>query len=267
MNCESVGEQLIDLIAGALEPEARVAIERHLQECAGCRRERTELETLWGRLALLDDEHAPAAPSGRLRSRFYRALAEAERQPEGPPAWRRWIDGQRAAWAPTLRPAWSLPALILGVALGASVMWALGAQSEIRRLSAEVDAMSRLVGLSLLEHPSASERLRGVSWSVRAPADDRVVAALLASLREDPNVNVRLAALEALSRRVDSPAVRSGLIEALPRQRSPVLQVALIEVLKQENGAGADRAIEDFLEREDLDDEVKREIEALLRSV
>lgn len=267
MNCESVGEQLIDLIAGALEPEARVAIERHLQECAGCRRERTELETLWSRLALLDDEHAPAAPSGRLRSRFYRALADYEREPERPAAWRRWLDRWTRPRPATLQPAWSLPALLLGVALGASLMWGFGSQREVRRLSAEVDSMSRVLGLSLLDHQSASERLRGVSFSMRAPADDRIVAALLQSVRNDPNVNVRLAALEALGAHVDSPAVRSGLIEALPGQRSPVLQVALIEILERGNGASSDRAIQEFLEREDLDTEVERQIRDLLPSV
>ncbi len=266
MKCEAAREHLIDLLLDALEPDARETLQWHLGECTDCRSELAELETVWSGLELLGDGHAPPPPSARLRSRFYRALADSQRAGERPSAWRRWLDRLRDPRTSTLRPAWSLPTLILGVALGASIMWALGARSEVRRLSAEVDAMSRIVGLSLLESPSASERLRGIGWSTRAPADDRVVDALLASVRQDPNVNVRLAALEALARRADSPRVRSGLIEALPRERSPMLQVALIEVLQQENDDDADQAIEDLLERRDLDDDVKRQIRELLPS-
>lgn len=266
MNCESARERLIDLLRDALEPEDRAAVERHLAACPECRGERDELETTWSRLEPLGDEHGPPVPSDRLRSRFYRALGEAERELARPPAWRRWLEGLLPPRASAPRPAWSLSTLVLGVALGAAIMWALGANREISRLSAEVDSMSRVVGLSLLEHPSASERLRGVSWSSRALTDERIVAALLDSLRRDPNVNVRLAALGALAGRIDSPAVRTGLIEALPRQQSPVLQVPLIEILNAGDGDNAERAIRSFLERDDIDTEVKRQIEALLHS-
>lgn len=266
MKCESVREQLIDLWRDALEPEARAALERHLAECEACESERAELGQLWGRLAALDDDHAPPVPSAALRSRFYRSLGEYERQLARPPAWRRWLDRLGGSGTPALQPAWSIPTLILGVALGASIMWAVGARNEVQRLSAEVDSMRRAVSLSLLEHPSASERLRGVSWSSQASTDERIVEALLDSVRNDPNVNVRLVALEALARQVDSPRVRAGLIETLPNQESPMLQVALVEILNQQNGNAAD-AIQELLDREDLDESVRERIQSLLQSV
>lgn len=149
-------------------------------------------------------------------------------------------------------------------------MWAVGANREIERLSAEVDSINRSASLSLLHHPSASERLRAVSWGSRSLAtneiDDRIVEALLDSVRNDPNVNVRLAALDALALQVESPAVRAGLIDMLPRQESPMLQVALVEILNRQNGQ-ASEAIEDFLEQEDLDAEVRLQIQYLLQAI
>ncbi len=265
MNCESAREQLIDLWRDALEPEARAELERHLHDCPACERERVELGTLWSELGALGDD-AATVPSAGLRGRFYRALGDYQQELERPPAWRRLLDSLLAPAAPHPRPAWSIATLLLGIALGASIVSAVSARNEVQRLSAEVDSMRRVVSLSLLDHPSASERLRGVSWSTRASADERIVEALLGSVRNDPNVNVRLVALEALAGRIDSPRVRAGLIETLPRQDSPVLQVALAELLDEQNGS-AEIAIRLLLERNDLDPSVRERIESLLRSV
>lgn len=275
MNCDDIRSQLVDLWRGALNGESRETVESHLRDCPECERESAQLQALWSRLESLDDAHSAPAPSAALRENFYPALAAAQQEmgaseatekkaagnERGLPAWLGSLLAPRGA----LQPVWSLATLILGVGLGAALMWAWNAQNEITRLSAQVESMSRSASLSLLDHPSASERLRGVSWSSQALADARVVDALLTSFRSDPNVNVRLAALETLAR-MDSPAVRAGLVETLPSETSPVLQVALIEILNRQNG-GSLKAIESFLEREDLDPDVRSQIQYLLQSV
>ena len=57
-----------------------------------------------------------------------------------------------------------------------------------------------------------------------------VVTALLDTLMHDPNVNVRLATVDALRQFGDRPAVRKGLIDAMQKQESPMVQVALINL-------------------------------------
>jgi hypothetical protein len=58
--------------------------------------------------------------------------------------------------------------------------------------------MRELVALTAGQQ-SASERLRGVSWANQVESSDgQVLAALLDSVNHDPNVNVRLAAADAL---------------------------------------------------------------------
>ena len=71
------------------------------------------------------------------------------------------------------------------------------------------------------------------SSQLAAPGSD-VVNALLDTLMHDPNVNVRLATVDALRRFADrdgpqADTVRRGTMQALPQQTSPLVQVALID--------------------------------------
>lgn len=59
-----------------------------------------------------------------------------------------------------------------------------------------------------------------------------MVSALLDTLLHDPNVNVRLAAVDALRRVSDRPDVRLGTRQAVTdRSASPLLQVAVIDFM------------------------------------
>lgn len=260
MNRDSIDEILVELWDEGLDDARREVLERRLAELPDADGRRAELERLWARLGELEND-PPTVPSEPLRARFYPALDEARRRLERPSFWRRWLG---AAPTAALRPA--LASFGLGVALGALLVWVAGARSDVRRLTDEMQSMTRAVSLSLLEHQSASERLRGVGWSSRVLADDRIVEALLDAVRNDPNVNVRLAALDTLADRIDSPRVRAGLIDTLPRQESPLLQVAMVEILRTRNGSG-DAAIRELLDQEDLDEDVRARIQDLMQSI
>jgi anti-sigma-K factor RskA len=77
----SVHEQFADdlalLAVGALQGEERTAVERHLEGCAGCRR---ELEQLRGDTALLALSTAGPAPPKRSRERLLKAVAKEPRE-------------------------------------------------------------------------------------------------------------------------------------------------------------------------------------------
>ena len=78
-------------------------------------------------------------------------------------------------------------------------------------LTHEVGELKEMVMLSLLEKESASDRLRAVSLtSEMNQVSDNVSKALFMTLNSDPNVNVRLAALEALIPFVSQGGVREG---------------------------------------------------------
>ncbi len=92
--------------------------------------------------------------------------------------------------------------------------------------------MRHLVTLALLQQPSASDRLRGVNWSYQIQRPDSAIfEALLRALDSDPNVNVRLAAVDALHQFARDAEVRKGLLRSLAEQQSPLVQIELINLM------------------------------------
>ena len=125
--------------------------------------------------------------------------------------------------------------------------------------------MHQTVSLSLLEHQSASERLRGVEWSARAEPDERVVAALLDAVKRDPSVNVRLAAIEALGPLVDRPAVGSELLRTLAGPAPEIVRVGLAEVLLVGGVEGSTPAVERMIAGTELEPAVRDHLQQLMR--
>ncbi|NJL15781.1 MAG: HEAT repeat domain-containing protein [Microscillaceae bacterium] len=82
------------------------------------------------------------------------------------------------------------------------------------------------------EAPPSDERLGAVySPASQYENEAQVLAALLAVLQTDPSPNVRIAAIDALERFIQSPEVRQQLCESLLGQDSPTTQMATIDVL------------------------------------
>jgi HEAT repeat protein len=103
---------------------------------------------------------------------------------------------------------------------------------EVEQLQTQVQSLRQTVALSLLERQSATSRLEGVEWSNRVERPDgELLSALLNTLNNDPNVNVRLASLDALEKFADENSVRKGLVESMSTQDSPLVQIALIDAM------------------------------------
>jgi hypothetical protein len=201
----------------------------HLSSCEACRREASRIRALWQSLDLLPLDE----PSGKMRERFHEMLG-AYRQ------------GQASVELPKIRYFWQLAAaaalVAVGIGIGFGIRGGRQPSGEVSQLREEVASMRQLVALSLLQQQSASERLRGVSWAYQAePSNRQVLRALVTAVNHDTNVNVRLAAVDALRRFAASPETRRAVVEALPSQTTPLVQVALIDLLvdfKERDAAG-----------------------------
>jgi len=231
MNCDQAKARFPDYLVRNVSPEGSAAIEAHLAICVPCRQELGTLESVWSRLGVLEDAH----PGPQVRARFYAMLEEHQialrSQPKRRVTFGDWLEG----WWPT-RPVWQfalgLLLLTVGVALGQWSFEKPRQDGEIARLRDEVGGLRELLTLSLLQQQSASERLRGVSWSAQVQQpEEPVLSALLQTLNSDPNVNVRLAALDALQHFSSLRGVREGLLQALEKQESPLVQITLIDWL------------------------------------
>jgi HEAT repeat protein/putative zinc finger protein len=211
MRCDQIREQLVDYLAG-LEGEARAAVEEHVRNCAWCQ----EDVAMWNRLGSLSEER----PSPVLRDRVGAMLAAFE---EGRAEVKRPVIPARVA-----PPVWAVASLLVGVLVG----HLLRGNGEMVELRQEMRAMRQTVAVSLLQQSSASERLRGVNASFRLERPEpEVVSALVRTLKGDSSVDVRLAAIDALRRVGQDPSARQGMVEALPQQDSPLVQLALIDLL------------------------------------
>ena len=235
MKCEDYRAQLPEYWEGGLEEEDKAALEMHLASCTGCRGEAESLGRIWHGLARIP----LAQPSRDLRRRFYERLDSYQQGVlEGPGVARPPATfGERLrGWFP-MRPAFQIGFSTALVAIGFFVGYGIDRKKDdahVAQLREEIGSMRQLVTLSLLQQQNASERLRGVNFAYRVEqSDTEVLSALLFTVNHDSNVNVRLAAVDALVTFGESPVARKGLVQAIGKQESPMVQVALIDAVAQ----------------------------------
>jgi HEAT repeat protein len=128
--------------------------------------------------------------------------------------------------------------------------------------------MRQTVALSLLDRPSASERLLGVSYSSEvAHPTGKTLTALFETLDSDENTNVRLAAVEALYLFRDEPGVKDNLVHSLGVQNAPQVQVALIDLLVEIKERRAIDALKALVAGKLINADVKKRAEQGLKQI
>jgi hypothetical protein len=268
-SCAGTREQLVDWLSNQLPEAEREGIDAHLAQCPACRQELAALQQVWQTMGLLP---APA-PSEQLRPRFYAMLAGFQAEAQREPAAIRfmsWLRQQLAA-GPALRLAYTLLVLGVGLALGYGLSYRSQRAQQAGPASLAADSESsqqQQVVLALLENPSATQRLRGVS-STRAigQVNQEVLGALLSTLNNDPNVNVRLATLDALAVLGEDPVVRQGLVHSLTMQESPLVQSALADVMVQLQVRRSVKPLRQLLRQANLNEAVKTKIENSIQTL
>ena len=261
MNCERFEESLAASLTGSLSGRESQEIESHAAVCAACRAQSSEVRKMWENLGLL-----PAGePGPAVRARFYEMLEAYKHgleQAALPLRERvnRWLTG----WWPS-QPVWQTAVAALCLAAGLVAGYALQRTEKenprLAQMSEEIRSMRQLVTLSLLQQQSASDRLRGVSWSYRLEgSDSEVLSALLHTMNSDANVNVRLAAVDALYKFSDSGMVRGALRQSLPSQ-SPIVQIALIDMLGAQQDPQTASVFREVLKAGHLDPNVRQRLE------
>lgn len=196
-------------------------------------------------------------PSEQVRHSFY-AMLEKEKQNQST-AKIPLFDRLRDLFTPKVyRLGLAMCLLLVGMAAGNFLMPFQDYSSQIDELSGEVAQMRRVMALSLLDAPSSTERLKAVNISSEMPlSDDRIVSALLKTLNNDPNVNVRMASIDALLNHAENPVVREGLVQAISRQESPQVQVALANAMLALQETRSVDELRRLLNREELEPTVR----------
>ena len=270
-------ERLTDKLHGKLESASEHELAEHLSSCPACRSEAEEIERMWHQLGRLDE--SVDVPTTRMRVRLWSALSVYEEGRGGLGGrLRRAIE---RVWP--REPAWQLgitaAALVVGVLAGGrftptpapapattAAAPASDTSAEIAALRGELHSMQETISLSLLQHQSASERLRGVDMSARVGPDERVIGALLETVQHDSNDNVRLAAIEALAPVVAQPLVSRELLAVLAaHQDSTLVRVSLAELLLRSGVPGAEQAVSQLVAGNDLEPQARDYLKNLMR--
>lgn len=223
--------------------------------------DRKELEDLASTMNKVDQLEAPK-PSARMRDQFYAALAKPVTGARfGESRFKKLFVSLRSLFG-SVRFAYAITALVVGVGLGLFLSPDLPQNQQLSGLRKEIKNMREAMVLMLLNQPSTTQRLKGVNISMDLPkSDDRVVDALLQTLNHDPNVNVRLAAVEALTHHADNPLARKGLVESIDKQKSPIIQAALADAMVSIQEKQSIPEFKRLLERDNLDKTVRNRIE------
>jgi len=247
MERERLEGLLIDFIDGRLTESERKEVKELLST-------NNEVRVLYEQLKQVTtamDRSAEINPTARLSRGFQQMLTEEVAQQHAPKQ-------RQVFFTPAIfRAAAAVFLVMSGVVIGYYVNQ-YNAQQErlavIEREKQEIEKENLRLKNNMLaligNESSASQRMKGVNVALTIEsADDEVVEALVKTLNEDKNSNVRLAALDALSKFHQEPNVRKALIAALGKQDDPVVQIALIQLMvkMKEKGVLKDlnRIIED----------------------
>ncbi len=277
-----VRDQLIAYLSGNLDEKTTAEVAGHVGGCEACGRELDSIRKVWLSLGNIPDE----LPSPEMARRFHATLqatvqaVEAAERAERPAAhgevpdpaegrswgWLDWISPRH----PAVQFALVLVLFLVGGVVGGLVGYRAGSgnidTTGMVQLRDEVRSVNRLLIVSLLQQQSATERLQGVSWSYKVDRPDpEVTGALLQTLNQDPNVNVRLAALDAVSRSVSEPQVRAGLLRSLADTTAPMIQLAILDVVVRSNMKESTSALKDLLKKPGVNAVVKNRIEQALQ--
>ena len=272
LTCADAKDRLPDWLTDELSDTDRAAFDAHIATCPGCRQELVAIQQVWHRLGAVPTPE----PRPQMRTQFYAMLdtfKTAEKTAQQTP-WAKWL-----AWRRNLGGAgvvWRLAYMVLLVSIGvAAGFWLqrprstnVADQQRIDTLSVQVQQMRQMMMLSLLENPSATERLRAVGYTKDiAEVDAHVIDALLMTLNNDPNVNVRLVTLEALSDLAHDARVREGLVQSLTRQESPLVQVALADVMVKLQEKRSLKPLRQLLRQRGTNDLVRGKLEQTIKDL
>lgn len=261
MKCENDKKQLTRWINGEMTEAERAAFDIHLDQCAQCRQELETDQQVWD----LMGEIALPEPSDAMRLKFHAMLDTFKKsQEEWKNPWAEIMQMFRRLWTvqPGFQLVYSIVLVVMGLGFGYLITHRKDDNKQIEALSSQVHEMREMMMLSLLQNPSASERIKGVSYTSEISGPNKtVIDALFTTLNNDPNVNVRLMTLEALTHLAGNPAVREGLVQSIVQQESPLLQSALADVMLKLQEKRSVQPFKKLLQQKDLNNLVRSKIE------
>tara|TARA_R110000796_G_scaffold252557_1_gene387788 strand:+ start:190204 stop:191010 length:807 start_codon:yes stop_codon:yes gene_type:complete len=262
---EKYMSMITEYIDGALSPEREKEFQQYVQEGHIDMAEVEEMAKLQG---IILSTAAPE-PSAVLKKNFYQMLNEAQaNQPQAKESFPFLERISTSIFGSFLgRMAFGIAVLAIGLYFGTS----LGNSSykeELSDLNGQMVEMREMMMMAMLEKESVSDRLKGIQISSElSSSNEKVINALFLTLNSDPSTNVRIAALNTLAGFADDPKVREGLVNSISKQKSPLMQVNLAELMVTLQETKAKDELKTILENDQTPEEIKVTLRASMEKI
>jgi hypothetical protein len=254
MKCEEVKINLPEYIDGKLDEQTTKAVQTHLEACMACSELHRDMKSFLGFTNSLPEIEPPVG----MKAEFMQML-EAEMP--------------RKQKQIVMLPVWLKVAAVLVVALITySSGYYLGSEKgrqQVVQLEAVLGQTRQQVLLASLQEYTGPQKIEAVyAVSQLGQTGDALIDALVTTMNSDKNVNVRLAAINALSGMISkNDRVKQALIQSLPLQENPLLQISLIQVLTESGVKEAKKEIESVAADEKTDENVKAFAKDMMKAI
>jgi predicted nucleic-acid-binding protein len=220
-----------------LDADTKHKVEQHLAKCNTCSDEVEETMQLMDAM----QNRTNKQPSASLKTGFYKMLDNEKNKSSdivkiNPQITRNEEYGQRGQEQTHnkfffYRVAATIAILITGFLIGYMFNPNRAGNGELASLQNDVTQMKTMM-FSQLDANSASKRIEAVrDLEKYSKPDEEVTQSLINTMNNDENINVRTAAANALSKYAYDEDVKSALINALDKQKDPLMQITLINIL------------------------------------
>jgi len=260
MKEEKFQERIIEYLNGNLTAKQAEELKKMLKEDGYDLSQLDEMEKLVHQL----DEIKVPEPREEMQNQFFQLLEEEKTRVASKQSfYNSLFTPFRTLLEPTYIPRMTYAALILilGMVIGHWIIPDKQFRSQANLMMEEMQTMKKMMALTLFEQSNATDRLKAVSYtSELSQPDNRVLEALLNTLNNDPSVNVRLASLDALIQQIEREEVRTGLVQSISNQESPMVQIAIAELMINIQEKRAAPELRKLLEKEDLNETVAEKV-------
>ncbi len=226
MDCIKINNLLIDYIDNNLNIALSKRVKEHIDSCESCKADFNQMVILLKDMDSINDKF----PSPEMKEKFMAMLEEEKRNQKVVE-----MDSREKGFVSLISSGWGqvgigAAVLIIGFLMGFVFRPGSGSNS-VQMLENEINLMKQIMMLSKFEGSSASERIQAVSFiQEQSEPDNELVEALIHTLDNDKNMNVRMAAASALSKYYSNPLAKEALVNALNKQKDPLMQITLINL-------------------------------------
>jgi len=253
MNCNDVVNNLEAYFSEMLPEETRKAMDDHFSSCKDCHKKLEESLRLEEFIAQIPFED----PDENLKNDFVEFIDSERKRIMLLGSERSYVGWKRIL---PLTVAASILFFVLGY-FGGQLLSKPGIEEEqIIALQKEVRETKNMMILSMLKQSSASKRIMAVNISEELDRlEPELREALFLSLNGDKSENVRLAALEALSRYAGVPEIREELVKSFSLQTDPIIQISMINMMVNLNEKASVPVMEKLIADENTYESVKNQ--------